>query len=350
VRSNAFVRFAAEAAFIILVAAIAGLVDSDPGPAAIIAVMAAALLAVAAEHVAATVWQRKTAAGGAPSVDADVAPAEREPVRPSDTLKPLEVPAAESEQEAKPRAKAPARSRLPRRFVTQSGRTRKPAAALGEVAEVPGTEDAGDEPRAEPADPALEPQPRPSSHRRWPGRRASRSMADRQRRPAPARRQEQPEFPLLEPSERLCETCGRRISRERLRAIPTTTQCSECRRADLEEPAEVAEEAGEPDAPALAELPREAVATRAEEASQDLTTAGSGREWNVWELERLARRLRARGSARDDEWTFLLVHLREFANPAGVLPADFDALVRRSFPELVAAVEEAGGNGRKAGV
>jgi hypothetical protein len=63
------------------------------------------------------------------------------------------------------------------------------------------------------------------------------------------------------------------------------------------------------------------------------------REWNVWELERLARRLGGADAARDEEWAFLLVYLREFANPEGALPPDFDALVRESFPELVAVAE-----------
>jgi hypothetical protein len=63
------------------------------------------------------------------------------------------------------------------------------------------------------------------------------------------------------------------------------------------------------------------------------------REWNVWELERLARRFGGKDLNQDEEWGFLLVYLREFATPEGLLPADFDALVRESFPELVAAVE-----------
>ena len=59
-------------------------------------------------------------------------------------------------------------------------------------------------------------------------------------------------------------------------------------------------------------------------------------EWNVWELERLARERAARIPARDEEWAYLLVYLREFAAPDGTLPAEFDALVRESFGELVA--------------
>ena len=59
-------------------------------------------------------------------------------------------------------------------------------------------------------------------------------------------------------------------------------------------------------------------------------------EWNLWELERRARDLTG-DVARDEEWTALFVHLREYANTEGVLPAEFDGLVRESFAELIAA-------------
>ena len=55
------------------------------------------------------------------------------------------------------------------------------------------------------------------------------------------------------------------------------------------------------------------------------------REWNLWELERLARERAGEDPARDEEWAYLLMYLREFASSDGVLPADFDALVRESF-------------------
>jgi outer membrane biosynthesis protein TonB len=58
-------------------------------------------------------------------------------------------------------------------------------------------------------------------------------------------------------------------------------------------------------------------------------------EWNLWTLEKLVRD-RADNEA-DEERSFLLVYLREFANPDGLLPRDFDALVRESFGELLAA-------------
>ena len=43
-----------------------------------------------------------------------------------------------------------------------------------------------------------------------------------------------------------------------------------------------------------------------------------------------------RGPARDAEWGYLVVYLREFARPDGTLPTEFDGLVRESFGELIA--------------
>ena len=37
------------------------------------------------------------------------------------------------------------------------------------------------------------------------------------------------------------------------------------------------------------------------------------------------------GDAAAEERTLLLVHLREFADPSGDLPVEFDALVRDAF-------------------
>jgi hypothetical protein len=60
------------------------------------------------------------------------------------------------------------------------------------------------------------------------------------------------------------------------------------------------------------------------------------REWNVWELERLVRDDSDADLLRQEEWSYLLVYLRDFASPEGTLSADFDALVRESFGELLA--------------
>lgn len=58
--------------------------------------------------------------------------------------------------------------------------------------------------------------------------------------------------------------------------------------------------------------------------------------WNLWELERLVRESSGEDPLRREEWAHLLVYLREHAAADGVLPVDFDALVRESFGELVA--------------
>jgi hypothetical protein len=60
---------------------------------------------------------------------------------------------------------------------------------------------------------------------------------------------------------------------------------------------------------------------------------GVPREWNVWELERLARY----GEARDEEVAFLLLELRQFADAHGRLPVSFDPVIRESFGELLYA-------------
>ena len=64
--------------------------------------------------------------------------------------------------------------------------------------------------------------------------------------------------------------------------------------------------------------------------------ADEPREWNIWQLDRLARDGAGVDAARDEERALLLMHLRGFAGPDGLLPASFDDLVRESFGELVA--------------
>ena len=60
------------------------------------------------------------------------------------------------------------------------------------------------------------------------------------------------------------------------------------------------------------------------------------RQWNVWDLEQLAREHAGGDPIVDEERTFLLMYLRDFAGADGLLPVDFDDLVRQSFGELVA--------------
>lgn len=60
------------------------------------------------------------------------------------------------------------------------------------------------------------------------------------------------------------------------------------------------------------------------------------REWNLWDLERRARE-QAGDALRDEEWSALFTHLRAYASADGVLPKEFDDLVRESFGLLIEA-------------
>jgi outer membrane biosynthesis protein TonB len=62
------------------------------------------------------------------------------------------------------------------------------------------------------------------------------------------------------------------------------------------------------------------------------------REWNLWELERAARDHATDDVARNEERSYLLMYLREFAGPDGILPADFDGLVRDAFGDVLHTV------------
>jgi hypothetical protein len=59
------------------------------------------------------------------------------------------------------------------------------------------------------------------------------------------------------------------------------------------------------------------------------------REWNLWDLERIARQEAGEHPERRDEWAYLFLHLRQFAQADGSLPAEFDPLVRESFGGLL---------------
>ena len=62
------------------------------------------------------------------------------------------------------------------------------------------------------------------------------------------------------------------------------------------------------------------------------------REWNLWELERAARDHATDDVVRNEERSYLLMYLREFAGPDGVLPSDFDGLVRDAFGDVLHTV------------
>jgi len=67
-----------------------------------------------------------------------------------------------------------------------------------------------------------------------------------------------------------------------------------------------------------------------------ITSSPGPRRWNLWDLERLAREQAGGDQVADEERTYLLLYLRDFAGPDGQLPLDFDDLVRQSFGGLVA--------------
>jgi hypothetical protein len=67
-------------------------------------------------------------------------------------------------------------------------------------------------------------------------------------------------------------------------------------------------------------------------------TLGVPRHWNLWELERIARDQSGTDTLRDEERSFLLMYLREFADADGVLPTSFDTIVREAFGDVLDAV------------
>ena len=61
------------------------------------------------------------------------------------------------------------------------------------------------------------------------------------------------------------------------------------------------------------------------------------RRWNVFDLQNRASGIATTDPERHEEFTFLLLYLRELADGAGDLTEEFDGFVRGLFPELVAA-------------
>jgi hypothetical protein len=59
------------------------------------------------------------------------------------------------------------------------------------------------------------------------------------------------------------------------------------------------------------------------------------RQWNLWDLERIAREEVREHPERREEWSYLFLHLREFAHADGSLPTEFDGLVRESFAGML---------------
>jgi outer membrane biosynthesis protein TonB len=93
-----------------------------------------------------------------------------------------------------------------------------------------------------------------------------------------------------------------------------------------------------PSPPAEAPAPqpaRPAAATSPDVIDMRTRVTVQPRRWNLWDLERRARDEAQRDPIRYEEWSFLFVHLRQFATPDGSLPTEFDGLVRESFGELL---------------
>lgn len=160
------------------------------------------------------------------------------------------------------------------------------------------------EPAPEPEPPAPQPEPQPPEPEPEP--------------PAPDSPAPEPEPPptvvgappVHQPEEAAVETQQSRWARrKRLRAVPTP-------------PPEPAPPAPAPQAADthVVSLPQRSYVPR---------------QWNIWDLERLARAEAQEHPERRDEWAFLFVHLRQFATADGVLPTEFDSLVRESFGGLL---------------
>jgi hypothetical protein len=67
--------------------------------------------------------------------------------------------------------------------------------------------------------------------------------------------------------------------------------------------------------------------------AEPLSVSTAPWSWNVWNLERVVRER----APANEELQFLLLYLRDYASPSGMLPPDFDGLVRESFGDLLAA-------------
>jgi hypothetical protein len=171
------------------------------------------------------------------------------------------------------------------------------------------------EPRPEPASqPESGPEPEPESEGAPPPPRAEPEPAPPPPPPSPP---EPPPEPVVaapvqeEPPPTRAEP--RRPRRLRLRSVPVPRP--EPQQARASEPAAAA-----PASPSVVEFrPR--------------TT--EPRQWNLWDLERIAREEVREHPERREEWSYLFLHLREFAHADGSLPAEFDGLVRESFAGML---------------
>jgi hypothetical protein len=81
--------------------------------------------------------------------------------------------------------------------------------------------------------------------------------------------------------------------------------------------------------------PAPAAAARSEVIDMRTRATAQPRRWNLWDLETRAREHAQVDPDRNEEWSYLFVHLRQFATPDGSLPTEFDGLIRESFGDLL---------------
>ena len=97
----------------------------------------------------------------------------------------------------------------------------------------------------------------------------------------------------------------------------------------------------EADASAFVAPPTVQMREQPEPEPEPVTFVGANdgpREWNLWELERAVRDNATDDLVRNEERSYLLMYLREFAGPDGILPTDFDGLVRDAFGDVLHTV------------
>jgi hypothetical protein len=81
--------------------------------------------------------------------------------------------------------------------------------------------------------------------------------------------------------------------------------------------------------------PAPAAAARNDVIDMRTRATAQPRRWNLWDLETRAREHAQVDPNRYEEWSYLFVHLRQFATPDGSLPIEFDGLIRESFGDLL---------------
>lgn len=291
-------RFLLEALFLVLVAVVAGLADL-PTRAIVLVMFAAWLLTAGVEWAASR--ERARAASEEPEAlpvveETGGAPPERRRRRLWRRARPETAEGAQVEVE--PPVTLPHIRVIPR----------EPDPAAQPVLERPAAE-----PAALVDGAAAAPEPTP--------------VPDSSRKPSPAVRVERPaaERAVVKPPGE----------------VPAAPPVPEVALPPEPEPEGPAEAPREP-APALAAVagPKAEPPPEPEAAREEVTALplpASPREWNLWDLERLTRAESGVDVVRNEEWAYLLMYLRDYARPDGVLPVDFDPLVRESFGELLSA-------------